>query len=298
MWSWVTKATGKTWNGCQTVPRVIELAPPPQGSQRARELSINPAAEVDLLRSGQAVVSVPLSPLSPDHPSAVHDARGVQLDVLVNLSWQAGADAVNAGVRVLVPEGGGAGFAITFSLQRATESFLPSTNIPHGDLPGEDFSLNASHPWTPQAGASACAARCDSLTSCTCWTYVPAGPRCAIKGPGGAKGGPLFPVPGPDVSGYKAGHVPSNLTIPTAPQVTVSGGAAGVMPGHLGSSGATAELRILVDHSVVEVYDGTAAMALFNPVKDIMSATGVQLFATSQGVSASLEVYSMNSAVV
>ena len=138
------------------------------------------------------------------------------------------------------------GLAVTLSLSRASTAFLPDTNIPHGDLQGADFFLNSSRSWTLRQGAAACARGCDALPTCTCWTYVPTGPRCTIKGPGGAGGGPLFPERGPDVSGYKTGHVPSNLTVPNGTQMVVNAGDYD-MPGHTSSVGRvinTASLRV------------------------------------------------------
>eukprot|EP00038_Savillea_parva_P028013 m.62725 g.62725 ORF g.62725 m.62725 type:complete len:728 (+) comp8109_c0_seq1:428-2611(+) len=212
------------------------------------------------------------------------------------------------------------GCNIVVTMSRASFSFLPNTNIPHGDLTPDDFPLNHSRSWTDREGAAVCATRCDQLAACTCWTYVPAssgGPRCAIKGPGGIGGGPMFPVPGPDVSGYKAGHVPHNLTIDNRTVTAVSACGAATMPGHVTTVEASAhrtsnpfgldaavttvgtmQLRVLVDRSVVEVYDGVAAMSVHHAPASVEAATGVSVTAQTANMTASMTVYRMGNAVV
>ena len=52
VWSWVTggkRTQNSTWDGTQTVPRVITMAPPPApGDDRGQELAVNPAPAVCL----------------------------------------------------------------------------------------------------------------------------------------------------------------------------------------------------------------------------------------------------------
>ena len=59
------------------------------------------------------------------------------------------------------------------------------------------------------------------------------------------------------------------------------------------------QLRVFVDHSVLEVYDGTAAMSFQAFPSNMAAARGVQLTpGRLGGVNASLRVYEMEPAVV
>ena len=311
MWSWITgdkHSPNATWDGSQSVPREVTLAAVADGG--AQELAINPVAEVAALRRGPPLVDEAIT-LAQGTPPKAH-AAGVALDVLANVSWEASAQAVSAGVRVLLG-GGGAGDLIQFSAAHTSAQFMPSTNLPGGDVQGDDFSLNASARWTDQSGAAACASFCDERDECTGWTFVrpgsagaagevtdaqvaKGGPRCAIKG---AQQTAAPQADGCCVSGYKPGHAPA--PVPNRTAVTISGGPH-TMVGHFaqeeGDRRARLELRVLVDHSVVEVYDGTSALTFNTYPPQPELATAVQLeWVEGADVQASLRVYAMGGAV-
>ena len=232
--------------------------------------------------------------------------------MLANFSWETSATEAAAGVRVLLGSAG-SGELISFSLAETSESFMPSTNLPGGDVKGDDFSLNASVQWTDRTGAAACARFCDGHDECTGWTYVrpgsfvdadeaqqgveasAGGPRCAIKG---AQQTAPPQASGCCVSGYKPGHAPA--PVPNRTEVTVSGGGH-AMVGHLAEGAGRREmrLRILVDHSVVEVYDGVGALTFTTYVPAPERATGIQLeWVEGADVQASLRAYAMGGAVL
>lgn len=301
MWSWVTggkQFPNSTWDGTQTIPRVISMHS--TGTNETKELAVNPAAEVDRLRLLPAAVSVANQtlPSNGNGSGCLYDAGSVQLDIVVNFTWDGSHhNDVAVGVNVLVGQDNDKSCSIQLLVSQNTFDFIPNTNIPHGDLPGKDFRLNGSRSWTPEEGNAACASGCDQIDECTCWTYVPSGPRCAIKGPGGWAGGPLFPVPEATlVSGYKKGYQPKNLTLPeSSVEITACDGS--MMPGHLATR-TSAKLRVIVDHSVIEVYDGVNTMSFYTFPSNIESATRVMLVSETEGVNADLEVFKMRDAII
>ena len=290
------------------------------GSDYPLELTIAPVEELAGLRTGPPTATVTDVALAAGAVRKVLGADGDQLDLVLNLSWVPSAVAltfVAAGVRVKVGPDDPEGQYVGVTAMRQAADYLFDTNIPHGDLKAGDFVLPKNQSWDDRTGPAQCVRRCDQLPGCASWTYVRSGggvgrlvggngqpgPRCAIKG-----NGTRHPSFDPDaISGYKPGHAPSNLTVPNATLLSVVSGAQ-TMAGHvaqrtvaLPGGRAQASLRILVDHSVIEVYDGVSAMSGWSFASAPATATGVQLECSpsttaSSSVLASLDVYAMSGA--
>lgn len=311
MWSWITmkRPANGTWDGAQTVPREITMGPA-QG--RAPELRINPIAEVDQLRKSGAplvdkLVDVVAAGTEGVAFSVESDASGErvnnQIDLLVNLTWpecnSAGpfSEPIAAGISVLGTRAAG-GVPVTFELVRSSALFMPNFNLPQGDIVSLDFKLNASVAWTDATGGKACADACNAHEECTGWVYVrpvgnaagDGGPRCAIKGDKQTEP----PVPDANtVSGYKtaAGH-----NIPNATVASIGVGEQGMLAHMSGNN--EIRLRILIDHSILEVYDGTGALSLSRqPVPDRKDEK-IEIYAISgEGIKASVRAHAMRGAV-
>lgn len=305
MWSWITgrRLANTSWDGAQSVPRHIAAPVEDQSMRtstgRARELKINPIEEVTLLRDSIVCTDAGTLPAK----NGTNKKCGNQLDLQVNFTWEASVvsslEGLSAGLRVLVGDKG-QGMLISFSIVNKSAGFMPNTNLPGGDIVHDDFPLNRSMTWTDQTGSAQCAAFCANHSTCTGWTYVrPApqgnGPRCAIKG-----AGQTLP-PKPDmccVSGYKPGQ-PHNITSGMDVAVSAAGSA---MPGHFFVSpdgNAFLRLRVLMDHSIVEVYDSVAALSAHYIPFDPHAAVNVQMVGLSDtNISYKYVAYSMRSAVI
>eukprot|EP00051_Salpingoeca_urceolata_P009694 m.117784 g.117784 ORF g.117784 m.117784 type:complete len:629 (-) comp16412_c1_seq4:188-2074(-) len=299
MWSWITWSGPKpksytfAWDGAQTVPRHIQLDP------TANRLTITPAAEVAQLRTSNTPLVTKQVEIQQGQSTVVSSDVGPQVDILVNFSWPA-AQGGRATVRFLGAEGGSSFASVTAGVLNA--SYLPGYNIPRGDIVADDFLLPRNETWGDRNGSAVCLAYCNAHPECSGYTFVRAGfqhgPRCAIKNVSNSE----LPEPSPCcVSGY-AWSKPSPL-----PPATVSTSCTGAavcsletMPAHTSAANTTktVTLRILVDRSIVEVYDAKSCLStfVFVPVEALSSKLALIIDSDAGTVQTSVTVYTMGSA--
>lgn len=336
MWSWITEhhpAPYPGWDGVQSVPRHVVYDP------ATELLRIRPVAEMSQLRAELLWnQSIPQHLSNGTWPLA--NVRGVQLDLVLRFTLdaaQANASAFSLGVAYAVSPS--TGYAARARLvhtpeMRRVSSYPPvmnNTNLPEGDLPALDFRLPAN---TSDAdGIAACQGFCRNHSSqCAGWTYVRGppvnnGPRCAIKGPlfcapdstkavgscnGCQPGGRVFCG---CISGIMPGHAPcppascpscgGPAPTPAATQLVVEDGQGGEHRVPLPALPAVFDLRILIDHSVIEVYALDGMVALSDRIYPApLDAEGVALLAISDsgadipGLSVTGQAFRMNGLVI
>ena len=328
-----TDANGKshqyTWDSMQSVARVISLDRSFSAPGRPRGiLRITPVTELSLLRKQPASGSVRGHKLTPGASITLASALSTQLDIVVNLTFSDAHRLPEVSV-VLMHGNGGAETAVSTSAPDVPTNYsiMLNTNIVAGDNSKEDFHLK-SKPASDAAAAAACIAGCRSYSDCVAWTYVRPAPkwpqgRCALKG----KEHKNWAYDAQTISGYMPGFEPSApLPTPTSSAGTLvldrskTGGSGSHQPGSMalrvedgdggnndgvynvgvgdGDSAKQITLRILYDHSVLEVYDGTSVMSHrvypnlpMDPVSVVLRAGG----AVASSVDA--DVYEMNNAV-
>ena len=278
MWSWISGASRKgLWDSMQSVPRVITL------DRQLNRLRVNPVEEITQLRTTKQPRVVFNSSLPPEDGMGIIPlgTMGPQADFNVTFKFPkeignvtlhlmsyksiisvSGGDrdrdrggisgSVSSGIDVSVRGGGGGGGGSD------NWRYMPNTNLPGGDQPGADFVLASNHSWSDKAGSQECIDFCNRHSFCTGWTYVKTPkPRCAIKGQAQVE------PPKPDtncISGYKRPH---DFKWPATVSVKCLGSlSCDISMSLTPVTNGTVTLRILVDRSVVEVYDGVSAMSV------------------------------------
>jgi len=239
---------------------------------------MNPIREIENLRLKTDTFE---SIVIPAHSQYVVPTSGAQLDVEVTFDYA----KTKVGVKSLVSTGKQQGY------ERWESGW---------DLGGGDYEVNSSTTLTGACTQDSCAcqARCqaDGPEKCKSWTLVP-GKKCCLKStvPRSARRGDTF-------SG-----VEDSSGIPTenaGQQVSVTIGDGGVadlegQPFKL-EEGASATLRVLVDHSVVEAYaQGGRAVTTRTYCKPSAASTGLEVVNDGDvPVTATIVVHTLDTANV
>jgi len=252
LFGWVNYGCPNTdWTGVLSFPRKVSLHP-----INKTQLVYLPIKEIATLY--EKPVHLSNVQLASGAVQSVAGADGNQLDI--SAIFKISADGGTFGINVFVSGDKKTKFQTTVSVHTAS-TYMVNTDMPGGDYSvNNSFGINNKDPHT-------CQKKClDDLAKCKAWTFVAPGvqqdqARCCLKS--------SVPSPSPH-NGMTSGSAVSGTAI------NVNGN---TVP-NIGQTTDLIKLRILVDHSIVEIFaqDGllveTKPYCPTNPSDQI----GVELF--------------------
>lgn len=235
LFGWVHYTCPNTnWAGIQTFPRTVTLDP-----ANATKIVTNPIEEIRSLYK-----SFNQTNLTVKAGQSVQVATGNQLDVTFSVPYK-GNNTSQFSVSSLASADGHSGQTVSIT----TSGGGPAPYMPNFDMPGDDYHVNNTF-GPNQHDPHTCEAVCKADSKCKAWTFVPPGlqepnnSRCCLKS--------SVPTPQPH-TGMTSGAPGSQPSPAVANTAYLDGNKFAV-------DGNALTLRVLIDHSVVEVYaeDGRA----------------------------------------
>lgn len=253
------------WAGCHGLPRVVRYV---DDGDDAGSLVLEPLPELAILRGAR--VSLGATTLAPGALQSLDTLiNGTQLEIHARFSAAAlAAPGLAVGLDVLHANSTGE-YTRVFLLSPAPAAGIVGLNL--------TSVTPLAMVQVAQHDASACAAAC--LDSALCAAWVLTGSQCSLQ--------PQLPVwPGPACIGCVSGHkaivgvdrTASSLAVDqqTSPNNGLLGTAA---------RGDTIDLRVFVDHSVIEVFANGARARISSRVYPLAAdAVGVRLWAEGGAV--------------
>lgn len=258
LFGWVNYGCPNTdWTGVQSFPRKISLHP-----MNKTHLVYLPIKEIATLYEKPVELSNVL--VAAGTTQSVKGANGNQLDISAVFKINSSSGAGNFGINVFVSGDTKTKFSVKVDVSSGGgEAYMPNTDLPGGDYSiNNTFGLKNTDPHTCQKVCQKDAAKCQS------WTFVAPGvqqdqARCCLKNN----------VPG---SVSKNGMT-SGVMKPSGDQsIRVNGQ---LVPNFIPKTD-TIKLRILVDHSIVEIYAQDGLLVMTKPYcpANPSDQVGVEIF--------------------
>jgi len=259
LFGWVNYACPNTdWTGVQSFPRKVSLHP-----VNKTLLVYLPIKEISTLY--ETPVHLTNVQLAGGVTEEVKGGNGNQLDISVVFKLAPGA--TNFGIDVFVSGDGKTKFRTAVTVQNAS-NYMVNTDLPGGDYSiNNSFGLNNTDPHTCQKLCQADDNKCKS------WTFIAPGvqqaqARCCLKS--------SVPSANPH-NGMTSGVMGS-----VGERINVNGKA---VPS-VGQVSDIIKLRILVDHSIVEVFAQDGLLAITSPHCPAKPSdeVGVQMFNAGKSI--------------
>jgi len=254
LFGWVNYACPNTdWTGVQTFPRKVSLHP-----LNKTQLVYLPIKEIATLY--EKPVHLTNINLSKGTTLPVKGASGNQLDISATFQVDPN-NAMSFGINLFVSGDSKTKFAIGMTSGGQVSQYMTNT-----DLPGADYSINNSF-GVNNTDPHTCQKLCLADTKCKAWTFVaphaPTQARCCLKSS----------IPNAVAhNGMTSGATDSTSSIIVNGQKVPD---VGQKPNLL-------KLRILVDHSIIEIYAQDGLLVITKPYcpANPSDQIGVELFNT------------------